>query len=185
MRLRPTRSERWPITWNHTSRIRTTTSYLLTLMWPLGRCLPVFLAADNKVIEALDAEGLNEAFGVGVHVRRQRTDTLYLVILRLEHCIEAVGELRVVVDDQVSDRHLPIDYRHGGVASLLCVPLAVRTHGRIRVDDFTRADVDEKSKSRSMTPSQQASFVTTSTSMSLTIAISTSAVVLRGWQAIL
>ena len=32
----------------------------------------VFFAADDEVIEALDAQGLHESFGVSVHVRRQR-----------------------------------------------------------------------------------------------------------------
>ena len=108
--------------------------------------LQVLLATDHKVIEAFDAQGLDESLGVGVHVRGQRTDSLHLGTLRLEHRIEVVRELGIVIDDEVSDRQFPVVHRHRSVACLLRDPLPVRTGGRVRDDNAAGGDMDEEQK---------------------------------------
>jgi hypothetical protein len=59
------------------------------------------LTEDDEMIETFDAETLQPAFHVGVHVRRSDAGADYLHVFAGEDRIKAGGKLRVVVANQV------------------------------------------------------------------------------------
>jgi hypothetical protein len=61
----------------------------------------VGFAEEDETIETFDAEALQPAFHVGVHARRSDARADHVHVFAGKDVIEAVGELRVVVADQM------------------------------------------------------------------------------------
>lgn len=109
-----------------------------------GNVAQMLLTENDKVVKQLMTQRLSKPFGEGVQVGSQRPDSLDLAVLGLEHGVELVSELGVVVDQQVRRGQAPVRHLHRSIPGLLRGPLACGV-GRGSYDEgTTTANVDEE-----------------------------------------
>ena len=91
--------------------------------------IEVFLRDDDKFIETLELQRLDESLDVGPQIGRHRNRSFDLNPAGFEHVVELSAELCVVVSHQVLQRQTHVFRHHQKVPGLQADPRGVRLHG--------------------------------------------------------
>jgi hypothetical protein len=99
---------------------------------------------DEEPVEALGADGADEALGDGVRLRRPERRPHNLESAASEHAVEATGELAVSIVDEEAQRRGSFGQRPRQVARLLSNPRPARICGAAGEVQAVAVELDEE-----------------------------------------